>query len=649
MTQTNKSTQSSKSTQTSTSKKIAAPPAAVAASSSHLRGIDGLRAVAVLLVVVFHVVPGALPGGGLGVDVFFVISGFLITGLLVGELATTGHIRFRAFWARRARRLIPALVILLLVCTSAALLIGGDVLVGIGRQVLGAATFSSNWLAIANGSSYFGGTTPELFRNLWSLAVEEQFYLVWPFVVLLVVLVRWRWARFAIFVVVAGASAAGMFLLYSPKVDPTRVYYGTDTHSFGLALGAALAVATAGMRTHPLEWPRWARRLFQYLGAAAILALVTIALLLPTDAPLTFRGGLPLVAILSALAILGAIVPGGPLGRALDATPVRWVGVRSYGIYLWHWPVLILVTAAEPKWQDSPATLWLIGAVTVAISVGAAALSYQFVERPIRRLGFRPWLKRMWASGARRPVRIAAAAVVAVALVAGTGATALAIVRAPAFGSAQTDIAAGEVVLAHAKYLPPPPTGAPGSNLDAVGDSVMLASAPELRAIYPGINIDAVVSRQMNALPAIVQALKTSGQLRPILVVGLGTNGPIARSTLDQVRDMLGPNRQMVVINVEEPRGWEGEVNSTLAQFASDYQNVELADWFTAISPHISILAHDQIHPGPTGGRIYTAALHAALSRLAALPPYPTISDFFPTSAAVPSGPGSAPSAVSQK
>jgi hypothetical protein len=158
----------------------------------------------------------------------------------------------------------------------------------------------------------------------------------------------------------------------------------------------------------------------------------------------------------------------------------------------------------------------------------------------------------------------------------------------------------------------------------------MLASAPELRAVYPGMNIDAVVSRQMNSLPGIVQSLKDAGELRPILVVGLGTNGPIARATLDQVRDLLGPNRQMVVINVEEPRSWEAEVNGTLSQFASDYENVELADWYTAISPHISILAHDQIHPGPTGGRIYTEALHDALSRLAALPPYPTISDFFP-------------------
>ena len=618
-------------TQTSKPKKNSTQPLPIAVASSHLRGIDGLRAIAVILVVLFHVLPGALPGGGLGVDIFFVLSGFLITGLLVGERAESGRIRLGAFWARRARRLLPALAILLLVCTSAALVIGGDVLVGIGRQLLGAATFSSNWLAIANHTSYFAGTTPELFRNLWSLAVEEQFYLVWPFVVLLVVFVRWRWVRFAIFATLAAVSATGMVLLYSPKVDPTRVYYGTDTHSFGLALGAALAVATAGMARHPLEWPRWSRRLLQLLAAAAILGLVSIAVLLPTDAPLSFQGGLPVVALLSAIAVVGAIVPGSLLGTILDIPPLRWVGIRSYGIYLWHWPVLLLVTAAAPRWQDSPSTSWLIGAVTVAITVSFAALSYKFVERPIRRLGFGVWVKRMWRAGSLRGLRVAAGVVVGLAVVAGSGATALAIVRAPGSGQAQGDIKTGQLLLAKAKYLPPPPVGAPGSNLDAVGDSVMLASAPELSQVYPGMIVDAVVSRQMSSLPAIVQSLKDSGQLRAILVVGLGTNGPISRATLDQVRDMLGPNRQMVVINVEEPRSWEGEVNSTLSQFANDYENVELSDWYTAISPHISILAHDHIHPGPTGGRIYTAALQDALSRLAALPPYPTVSDFFPS------------------
>ena len=607
-----------------------APTAPRPGALAHLSGLDGLRAIAVIAVVVFHVVPGAAPGGGIGVDIFFVISGFLITGLLLEEREDTGRIRLRSFWGRRARRLLPALALLILVCTSAALAIGGDVLVGIGRQVLGAATFSSNWLAIAAGSSYFSGTTPEVFRNLWSLAVEEQFYLIWPFVVLLVWLVRRRWVRFGIFVAVGAASAAEMILLYSPKVDPTRLYYGTDTHSFGLAIGAALAVATTGIPRVALEWPKWPRRVLPIVGSAAVVCLIAIAVFVPSESALNFQGGLVTVAALSAIAILGAVVPASWLGTALDVLPLRWIGARSYGIYLWHWPVLVLVMAAAPKWQDSPSTQWLVAAVTVVVTIAAAILSFQFVERPIRRLGFRAWIGRAWV-GNRRALRLAAGAAAVLLVAAGIGGTAVAIASAPAHGSAQGDINAGKLVLAKAKYLPPPSPHALGSNMYAIGDSVMLASAPELLHDYPGMAINAVVSRQMNVLPSIVHQLLSKNDLRPILIVGLGTNGPIARSTLDEVLQMIGPNREMVLVNVEEPRSWEGEVNSTLAHFANDYENVELSDWYDAIKPHIDVLARDQIHPGGAGGRIYTAALKAALGRLAALPPYPTVSDFFST------------------
>jgi peptidoglycan/LPS O-acetylase OafA/YrhL len=608
-------------------KALTAETPAVRMPARRLPGLDGLRAIAVAAVVIYHVVPGALPGGGLGVDMFFVISGFLITGLLFHERAETGRIRLRSFWARRARRLLPALVIVVLTCCTAALFLGNDLLVGIGRQVLGAFTFSSNWLAIASGTSYFAQSTPELLRNLWSLAVEEQFYLVWPFLTLLVLLVRRPWIRAAVFILIAVASATAMALLYSPHVDSTRVYYGTDTHSFGLALGAALAVITRGMAQTPLEWPKWARRLLPIPGIFAVIGIVALAIVLPAESALTFQGGLAAVAVLTALAIWGSIIPGSLLGRALDWAPIRWIGVRSYGIYLWHWPVLIIIIAAAPKWQDAPATQWLTGILTVAITVAAASLSYQFVERPIRREGLRPWIASRLGEGGRRGLRITVASVAGVLLVATVGATATAVIREPNQGAAQSDIEAGKAALARARFLPPPPPGAPGKKIYAVGDSVMLAAAPELEEAFPGIKIDAVVSRQMNTLPGIVGHLRDEGKLRETLVVGLGTNGFIARSTLDQVRRILGPNRQIVLVNTQVPRVWQTSVNRILGKYADDYENVELANWHHDIANHISILAPDHIHPGPTGGRIYAKAVKAALARLAAIPPYPIIAD----------------------
>jgi peptidoglycan/LPS O-acetylase OafA/YrhL len=285
---------------------------------THLRGLDGLRAVAVTLVVLFHLTPGTLPGGYIGVDIFFVISGFLITSLLIAEKRRTGRISLGAFWARRARRLLPALALVVLVCSSIAWLIGGDVLVNIGRQLLGAATFSYNWIAIAAGSTYFDAGTPELFRNLWSLAVEEQFYLIWPLLVLaLLLLTKKRWMTPPI-IAIAVASSAAMVALSLTGADATRLYYGTDTHAFGLAIGAAIAVV--GL---PAEPRRAARLAVPFAGLIAVLGLLWLSWALVEGSGFVFQGGLIVVAVLSGITVFAAAMPHSWFGAALEFVPVR--------------------------------------------------------------------------------------------------------------------------------------------------------------------------------------------------------------------------------------------------------------------------------------------------------------------------------------
>ncbi|MEO6790040.1 MAG: acyltransferase, partial [Ornithinibacter sp.] len=220
-------------------------PGHVAASSDslghgRLPGLDGLRALAILAVLAVHLDPSWLPGGFLGVDVFFVISGFLITTLLLRERAATGTLDVRAFWSRRARRLLPALLVVLPASVFLARLTEADLLVGVGRQVAGALTFTSNWVEIAAGSDYFTSTSPQLFMNLWSLAVEEQFYLLWPLAVLLLLRVGTPMSRAGAALGLGLASALLMAALLDPA-SPTRVYYGTDTHLVGLMVGAATA------------------------------------------------------------------------------------------------------------------------------------------------------------------------------------------------------------------------------------------------------------------------------------------------------------------------------------------------------------------------------------------------------------------------
>lgn len=637
---------------------------AVSASSPPARfaGLDGLRALAVTFVIVYHLFPSAgVRSGFLGVDVFFVISGFLITALLL----RVERIDVPAFWVRRARRLLPALGLVVALCCTAAWIIGGDVLVGLGRQVAGALTFSANWTSLAAGEDYFSGHSPELFRNLWSLAVEEQFYLLWPLVLLLLVRVMRPW-RVMLGVFATALSMVWMAMLVVIGSDPTRAYFGTDSHAFGLLLGATLAfvlqpprspaspdgpvespVLEGGWRVVTLPAPaapvalrhRIAGALIGTLGAAALVALVWLAFQ-PSEAFIV--GPLASTAVLTAVVVACAVSRHSWLGPALDVAPLRWVGERSYGLYLWHWPVLVLLVAAAGAGSIEAVPPWG-GALALLITVIAATLSYRFVELPVRRLGFRGAIGSLRTVGVSRRQVLAPGAVLLAAVVM-VGATAAAVVSAPSVTSAEEAVAAGREALQESASVrpeatpsptataaeepretaetpgpptPPAPTPATGGEITAVGDSVMLASAGGLLARFPGIQIDAQVSRQMSSAPGIVRALADAGALRPYLVLALGTNGSIDPGALDEVRQILGPDRRLVLVTAFAPRSWIPGVNGELWAYAASHPDVLVADWSAAIAGRTDLLAGDRIHPGSAGGAVFADAVAATLTQLA--------------------------------
>ena len=629
---------------------VAVPDPGVPAGR-RLSGLDGLRGLAVTLVLVYHLFPPVLQGGFIGVDIFFVISGFLITGLIVAEHDRTGRFSPRQFWLRRARRLVPALVPVVLVACSAAWLLGGDVLVGLGWKLLGAATFSYNWVSMAANTSYFGSGQPELLRNLWSLAVEEQFYLFWPLLLLLVLRIRRPGLRLALVAGLALASAVWMGVGFAPGSDPTRVYYGSDTHSFGLLIGAGLALllrplapvtplggtavaaSTAARRFLTATRPWW--------GAAAVAGLLAAAIWLPADAAATYRGGLLLVSVLTAVSIWAGVADG-RFGRMLDTGPLRYLGERSYGLYLWHWPLLVLMQLVAP-FGRGPASVAATGLLTLVLALAAAALSHRWLELPIRRLGLRGAVGRLRArvtSRASAPgtlrryrpvVALTLAAVAVLMLLAGTVAS---VVTAPSVTSAQAEVLRGEQALALAAKAAAEQAAADaaaqaagvaaeasrGSNITAVGDSVMLASAAELQAEFPGITIDAAVSRGMGAAPEILAAQRAAGTLRPVVLLGLGTNGAVDPADLAAIMRVIGPSRELIMVNAFADRDWTPGVNTELATFSARRSQVVLADWSGAIAPHVDLLADDGIHPGPTGGAIYADAVATALDRLPGAP-----------------------------
>jgi peptidoglycan/LPS O-acetylase OafA/YrhL len=351
-------------------------------------GLDGLRAIAVLAVIAYHLEVGWARGGLLGVGVFFTLSGYLITDLLLGQRDAVGHLRLGDFWLRRARRLLPALFLMLAVVVAWVTLFDPAQLPTLRGYVAAAALYVSNWWNIIREASYFArfGPPPPL-DHLWSLAVEEQFYLVWPFLLWLGLrFVRGRYRLAGLTLAAATLSAVAMALLYQPGVDPTRVYEGTDTRVFGLLLGAALAMVWPSRRLRADLALR--RRLL--LDVAGVVGLVVIALLIwRTDqfSPSLYRGGMVLLSVGTVLVVAAVAHPASWLGPALGWAPLRWLGVRSYGIYLWHFPIIVLTTPTLQRGVNLPQQL-----LQVVATIAIAALSWRYFEEPIRRGA----LGRLW-------------------------------------------------------------------------------------------------------------------------------------------------------------------------------------------------------------------------------------------------------------
>ncbi|HWU21444.1 MAG TPA: acyltransferase [Nocardioides sp.] len=356
--------------------------------------LDALRGVAVAAVVAYHVWPDRVTGGFLGVDVFFVLSGFLITDALVSQLASGRAHVLRQFWARRVRRLAPALLVVLVTVTALAGIVGGSPAARLRPQVVGALTFTSNWYQAGSGQSYFDRFDPPVFQHLWSLAVEEQLYLVWP--LLLLALVRFVPAHRCRVIVVAAlvaASASAMAVLEVPGHDPSRLYFGTDTHGFSALVGALAALST-GLLPRALE----GRHRLRIAGGVLMAMLAALGILMGSFAlmddtgALAYRGGILAADLCTAVLVLGSVeLDHVRLSRSAPARVLRWLGTRSYGVYLWHWPVLVL---ADGRWPaGSPAEVAARDGLVVGASLLLCALSWRYVEEPVLRGTWRHQLR----------------------------------------------------------------------------------------------------------------------------------------------------------------------------------------------------------------------------------------------------------------
>lgn len=577
-------------------------------------GIDGLRGIAVLAVIVYHFYGAALPGGFLGVDIFFVLSGFLITSLLIREHAGSGRIDLKHFWVRRARRILPAAVTVLITVSVVTAAIGGDVAVGLTSQFLGSLLFANNWVQIAQSQSYFSDAGVQVFAHYWSLAVEEQFYVVWPLIFVAVVALSKRVVPLILTFLLAVASAVWMALAYNPEVDPSRVYYGTDTHSFGLLIGAFLAFAITS-RTEGDSWPASIRqsRISSIVGPLALVGLLVMLMAVNATHPTTYRGIIVLGSLLTAIVLWSVVNERGVVSRIMVNPVLRWLGRRSFSLYLWHWPVVSLLASVM---ESHSILIALLSAVFSAI---LAEWSYHAVENPLRRQGYQRYFGEWWKQ--THPMRtLSLPTVMAVLLLF----VPVALWSAPEKTALQMDLerlqaqqeeqqarAAEERAKAQLlaeterRRLPE------GEEIVAIGDSVMLASSDAIQSTYPGSFVDAAVSRHYTAVLGLLDTLP----VRPWVVLGFGTNGQAFDGQIEEILNKIGPDHTVVMVLPYGDRTWIPDARQQIFDAAATHDNVVIADWCGAAQGHPEYLREDQIHPSPEGAAAYTKAITDAFER----------------------------------
>ncbi|MBV8194835.1 MAG: acetyltransferase [Candidatus Dormibacteraeota bacterium] len=619
-------------------------PQPVEGNGRYIAGLDGIRALAVLAVIAYHLNVGWAPGGLLGVAVFFVLSGYLITDLLLTQRERTGRIALGQFWERRARRLLPALWVMLLVVVVWITIAQPAALPALRGDVVASFVYVSNWWYVFQHVSYFAGFGQQSpLGHLWSLGVEEQFYLVWPLLLLLALrFVSNRRVLVLLVLLAAAASAVAMAILYTPGGDPNRVYYGTDTRAFELLIGAALAMLwPSGRLIHHLSRRR--RVMLDGAGACGLLIIGLMVWGTTEYQPFLYRGGLVLLSLGAAATVAAVAHPSTRVGRVLGFQPLRWIGARSYGIYLWHFPVIALTTPLV----DTPGTHWIRSGLQLGASFVIAALSWRFIEDPIRRAGIRPLLTRVrsvrWPmvglpTGVWEPTAVSALIVI----IAAAGLVGVVSPSSPMNPVSQLTASVVEpaslqtgpqALWSCIGALPRPAAQAassvaqqpapPSVQVTAIGDSIMIDVAPFLQALVPGAEIDGQVSRQMYQLSDLLDSMRAAGTLRSRLVIELGTNGPFDEAQLASTLRSLGPMKRIVLVNTQVPRDWEQDVNDTLVRVAKEVPATTLVDWYTTSAGHPEWFDDDGVHPNPSGAQVMASMIARAVNPPAPPPPPP--------------------------
>ena len=570
----------------------------------YIPAIDGLRAVAVIAVMLYHLGFNWIPGGFLGVDLFFVISGYVITRLLLDSIQRSGGLDLRAFYAARIRRLLPPLVFMIIVTTIIVGFWAPDTM----RRFLGDAPFAlfggMNWWLVFRHTDYFEAIgRPPLLQHTWSLGVEAQFYLVWPLILLLVLRYFGKHKIPSAALLIAAISGITL-LVVSLQVDAasssqvSHVYFGTDTHSIGLFLGAALAVSWIPQNLQEAV-SRKAQDFIDGIGVVGFLGIIAAFLFVDESDPTLYKLAFPLVGVLGCAIITSIVHPASRFAPILSSKPFVWIGERSYAIYLWHW-VIFQITRPE---YDLDGSTWALYAMRVLIVFALADISLRLVELPVRTGLIDYWFKGMKYRTKRVQIRQKIAITL---IVVGTlGITSSIAVKAIAIGDQQL------VVLKDQLTTPIATPEIKAGGLWVTGDSVILGIRSELDSRQNIGLINARVGRQAGELLEVITRDQTN-MVGSTVIFNLGNNNKLTEAQVSIIFQTLSQQPKIIVVNTAVPRGWRDHNNVLIALYAARY-SARLVDWAAISDGHPEYFGPDGVHLAPAGVRAYVDAITAQL------------------------------------
>ena len=593
--------------------------------SKYLPSIDSLRALAVLAVIIYHVDVNYLPGGFLGVDLFFVLSGYLISSLIIKEYRKTGSLNLYNFYIRRARRLLPAVYFMITVGLVVMVLFNEVLLRKSHLDAIFGYIYSSNWWYIFHKLDYFdsfGAQSP--FKHLWSLAIEEQFYMIFPLLFLLVNRKKklkdgtYKLNKNFLYVVLGLilVSLIAHILLFDIN-NISRIYFGTDTRAFSLLVGVVGAILYPMERLHAKVTPQQ-NMLYSVVSLVSIATLITVMIYTSEYNTLLYRGGFLLVAILGLIVIISSGKQHTLMSRLLSFKPVVFIGKISYSLYLWHFPVLVLTTPVSEI--GNPNIIFVI--LRVVLTFVLATASYVFVETPIRKLGFRNYINVIFRKLKKRPrksrkIYAGVVGLVSILFLMGIFGKSVPFISTAFVKEMEANKETQFVNNGNNKDNNQEKSS--DSNKDnkdnkedkknsdkkyssvlVMGDSLTVDIGEKFQELYPGAVIDGKIGRQLYVAVEEAKSYSKYNNENSAIIFQLGTNGPFTESQIEELVKEFD-KADIYFVNIKVPRAWEKTVNTALKETQEKYSNVKLIDWYSVANSTKDLFEPDRVHLNQEG------------------------------------------------